>query len=153
MLIFFIGLNCLAKNKEKLFLSLKLTKGKGFSDEIIRSLLKKEYYIPTGPLELKEQLQYIIIFHSLFNRIERVIKEMRKVFDTVLKQERLIDLHFNEDPLVGARIIVVFDNQQNLLLGECESTKSLLNYLSYFLQMILYYRLKVGSFIAHCLRF
>ena len=85
ILILFIGLNRLVEDEENLFLSLKLMEGKGFSDEAIRSLLKKEYHIPTGPLGLKEQLRYIMVFHSLFNRIGRGTKEIKKVFDTISK--------------------------------------------------------------------
>ena len=77
--MFFIGQNCLVKDKENLFLSMKLAKGKGFSDKVIHFLLKKEYHIPTCPLELKEQLWYIMVFHSLFNGIGRSTKEIKKI--------------------------------------------------------------------------
>ena len=110
ILILFIGLNRLVEDEENLFLSLKLAEGKGFSDEAIHSLLKKEYHIPVGFLELKEQLRYIMVFHSLFNRMGRVTKEIKKVFDTISKRERLIGILFNKDLLAGARIIVVLDN-------------------------------------------
>jgi len=110
MSMFFIGPNCLLEDEESLFLSLKLAEGKGFSDEVNRALLKKEYHIPTGPLELKEQLRYITVFHSLFNRPGKATKEIKKVFDTVSKREHLMSLLFNNNPLAGARIIAVLDN-------------------------------------------
>ena len=131
--MFFIEPNRLVEDEENLFLSLKLAEGKGFSDEAIHSLLKKEYHIPVGFLELKEQLRYIMVFHSLFNRMGRVTKEIKKVIDTISKRERLIGILFNKDLLAGARIIVVLDNWLNLLLEECKSTKSPFNCSLYFL--------------------
>ena len=90
--MFFIGLNRLVEDEENLFLLLKLAEGKGFFYEVIRSLLKKEYHIPAGPLELKEQLRYMTVFYSLFNGTRRATKEIKKIFDTISKRERLIGL-------------------------------------------------------------
>jgi len=108
--MFFIRSNRLLEDEESLFLSLKLAEDKGFSDEVIYFLLKKEYHIPTDPLKLKEQLQYITVFHSLFNRLGKSTKEIMKVFDTISKRECLLSLLFNNDPLAGARIITALDN-------------------------------------------
>ena len=88
--MFFIGPNSMLEDKESLFLSLKLAKGKGFSDKAIRSLLKKEYHIPTSLLELKEQLCYITVFHSLFNGHGKSTKKIKKVFDMVSKRDCLL---------------------------------------------------------------
>ena len=77
MSIFFIGPNSLLDDEESLFLALKFNKDIGFIDEAIRSLLKKEFHIPTSPLELKEQLRYITVFHSVFNGTGRAIREIK----------------------------------------------------------------------------
>ena len=89
---------------------MKLAEDKGFTDEAIKSLLKKEFYISIGPLELKEHLRYITVFHSLFNGTGKATKEIKKVFDAVSKCKRLVRLLSNNDPLIGARIIAALDN-------------------------------------------
>jgi len=77
MSMFFIGPNSLLDDEESLFLALKFDEGTGFTDEAIRSLLKKEFHILTSPLELKEQLHYITVFHSVFNGTGRAIREIK----------------------------------------------------------------------------
>ena len=110
MSMFFIGPNDLLDDEEGLFLVLKLAEGKGFSDKAIHSLLKKEFHISTGPLELKEQLHFITIFYSLFNGPGKARKKIKKVFDIVSKRKYLIRLLFNSNPLAGARVIAALDN-------------------------------------------
>ena len=85
--MFFIEPNSQVDDKESLFLALKMTEGSGFTDEAIKSLLKKEYYISTNLLELKEQLRYITVFHSLFNRTGKSTKGIKGVFDIVSKRD------------------------------------------------------------------
>ena len=105
MSIFFISSNSLLEDEESLFLSLKLAEGKDFLDKAIWSLLKKEYHILTSPLELKEQLHYITVFHSLFNSLGKSTKEIKKVFDMVFKREWLVRLLFN-------KVVVFFLNKK-----------------------------------------
>ena len=51
-----------------------------------------------------------MVFHSLFNRLGKAIKKIKKVFDTVLKYEHLIYLLFNEDLLAESRVIAALNN-------------------------------------------
>ena len=46
----FIVPNSLLDDGNGLFLKLKMAEGKGFTDESVHSLLKKDHYIPIGPL-------------------------------------------------------------------------------------------------------
>ena len=59
------------EDEESLFLTLEISEGKRFTDEVICSLLKKEYHIRKGTLELKEYLYYFIVFHSLYERVRK----------------------------------------------------------------------------------
>ena len=83
MSMFFIGSKILLDDEESSFLALKLAKVQGFLDDDIRSLLKNEFYIPTNPLELKEYLRHITVFHSLFNGSAKATKEIKRVFEVV----------------------------------------------------------------------
>ena len=64
-------------------MALKFAEGSGFTDDGIRSLLKKDYHFPTGPLELKEQLRFITVFHSIFSWPGRSTREIKRVRDNV----------------------------------------------------------------------
>ena len=59
-----------------------------------------------------------------------------------------MQLLFNEDPLVGARIIAALDNWWNLLLEECESSDSPAQCASYFSTDDVISQIESGSF--HC---
>ena len=74
MLILYVGPNSLLDDEESLLLSLKLAEGKGFVHEAIRDLLKKEFHILEAPLELKDHLRCITVFHSPFNGTDKATK-------------------------------------------------------------------------------
>lgn len=148
MSMFFIGPNSLLNDEESLFLALKFDEGTGFADEAIRSLLKKEFHIPTSPLELKEQLRCITVFHSVFNDAGKATREIKRVFDAVSKRDRLLRLLFNNDPLAGAKIIAALDNWWNLLLEECESASSPEECSSYFCTKDIIAQIESGSLNA-----
>ena len=80
MPMLFIGPNSLLNEEESLFLALKLAEGKGFSDDAISSLLKKELHMTKNYFELKEHFRYITVFHILFNGSRKATKEINVCF-------------------------------------------------------------------------
>ena len=122
--MFFIGPCSKVDDDENIRLQLKIATGKGLSDDTINKLLKKDYYIPTSQLELKEQMRLIAIFHNTFLGPCINTLKYKRLYDIVAKREVLLQRHFQQDKMIGARFITAIDNDWNLLLEESESCDS-----------------------------
>ena len=104
---------------ENIKLSLTWSEGEGLSDKTINKIIKKEYFLWSNTFDLREQLRTIAIFCSLFVGNGIVTNQLKKLHETIVKNDASVRRHFNQDKLFRVKLMCSIDNLWNLLLEEC----------------------------------
>ena len=143
--IFFIGSNDQTKDDNHLRLSLRLSEGKGLTEEAMPALMKKEDYDPFENFELHEKVWITSVFIGCFVVQGVTHEEIKRVLNVFQKRDMQIRRDLTQDRMHGARIVGSMDALLHLLLEECENTDSPKEFrISYFSCMELVKQIERG---------